>query len=127
MAATPRSARQALRQSTDSAEMATGLRGREYRRIRHRHRVAYRASPGASAAKKGSPRPVRRYDAKGLFLVVDIERRVVSAIGRQDFALAGMVRWADDAFLFHALDERGGLVITHGEPALNVADRNLPV
>src|SRR5690606_1720409 len=33
----------------------------------------------------------------------------------------------DDAFLLHALDQRGGLVIADGEAALDVGGRGLPV
>ena len=38
----------------------------------------------------------------------------------QDLALAGVVGGADDAFFFHALDERGRLVVADGETALDV-------
>src|SRR5271167_3930378 len=45
----------------------------------------------------------------------------------QDFALSGMVGLADDAFLFHALHERGGAVVADLKAALDVARRSLAV
>src|SRR5277367_5058009 len=45
----------------------------------------------------------------------------------QDFALSGMVGLADDAFLFHALHQRGGPVVADLQAALDVARRGLAV
>src|SRR5215470_1692905 len=45
----------------------------------------------------------------------------------QDFALAGVIWLANDAFLFHPFDERGGAIIAELEPALDVARRRLAV
>src|SRR5215813_2083607 len=45
----------------------------------------------------------------------------------QDLALAGMVGLADDAFLLHALHQRGRPVVADLQPALDVAGRGLAV
>src|SRR3984957_14645675 len=45
----------------------------------------------------------------------------------EDFALAGVIGLADDAFLLHALHQRGGAIVADREPALDVAGRGLAV
>src|SRR5690606_41871736 len=45
---------------------------------------------------------------------------LVSFGRHQNFALAGVVRRADDAFVFHALDDGSGAVVADAETALDV-------
>ena len=48
-------------------------------------------------------------------------------LANQDFALAGVIGLADDAFLLHPLHDRGGAVVADLQPALDVAGRGLLV
>src|SRR3546814_12163720 len=43
----------------------------------------------------------------------------------EDFALAGMIGRADQSFLLHPLDQRGGPVVADAQPALDVGCRGL--
>src|SRR5438067_6497218 len=52
---------------------------------------------------------------------------VVVLAAHQDFALAGMVRLPDDAFLFHSFHDRGGAVIADLQPALDITRGRLLV
>ena len=45
----------------------------------------------------------------------------------QDLALSGVVGLADDAFLLHPLDQRGGAVVADRQAALDVAGGGLAV
>src|SRR6185437_16078424 len=53
--------------------------------------------------------------------------RFIAAGFYQDFAFTGMIGLADDAFLLHALHERGCTVVADLQPALDIAGRGLAV
>jgi hypothetical protein len=74
-------------------------------------RVTRRGSPRGHDA--GDLVQVYRNDASSIVLVV--------FAANQDFALAGMIRLADHAFLFHPFNERGGAIIADLQPALDIA------
>ena len=69
-----------------------------------------------------------RYGECGTLLVVSgLEGAAINAAADQDLALARMVGGGHEAFLLHALDQRGCLVIAHRQAALNIARRALAV
>src|SRR5690606_38869177 len=51
----------------------------------------------------------------------------VGIVADQHFALARVVGGGDDALVLHALDQRGGLVVAHRQPALDIGGRGLLV
>src|SRR5271154_5292436 len=67
------------------------------------------------------------YRASSRFSIRLLSIGIIVGALNQDFPLAGMIGLSDDAFLFHALHQRGGAVVTDLQPALDVARRSLAV
>src|ERR1039458_7321373 len=56
-------------------------------------------------------------------VVIEIKGAAINAADDENHPLAGVIGGADDAFLFHALDERRRLVVADRQPPLDIAGR----
>src|SRR5262249_60212823 len=73
------------------------------------------------------PRCVENGTKRALTACIELSIALCGFFSYQNFALTGVVGLADDAFLLHALHQRGRAVVADLQPALDIARRGFPV
>src|SRR5262249_30631812 len=73
------------------------------------------------------PRCVENGTKRALTACIELSIALCGFFPYQNFALTGVVGLADDAFLFHALHQRGRAVVADLQPALDIARRGFAV
>src|SRR6202521_2135509 len=107
-----------------SSELGPGRRS--HRTVGPRQNVVLSTASRRQENRKNAPRNALLAIGCGDFATRHSIPLVLAA-ANQDFPLARMIRRGHDAFLFHALHDRGGAIVADLQPALDVARRRLAV